>query len=156
VDLDRGLVSVAACYAKNGERRTLPLGPRLKAILQDALTASGSAFTVLVNEHGWAWHLDTLSRQFRAACQAAGMESFGSHVLRHTFASWLVMSGVDLSTVRELMGHKDIQMTLRYAHLSPYHKQTAMETLEARFSPPSPAHVHNIRPRHSRSRNEKM
>jgi integrase len=72
------------------------------------------------------------------------MGSLGSHVLQHTFASRLVMSGVDLSTVRELMGHKDIQMTLRYAHLSPHHKRTAMETLEARFSPPSPANIPNI------------
>lgn len=143
VDLDGGLVSVAACYAKNGESRTLPAGPRLKAVLHDALTASGSAATVLVNAHGRAWHLDTLSGQFRTACQEAGIGSLGPHVLRHTFASRLVMAGVDLSTVRELMGHKDIAMTLRYAHLSPHHKRTAMETLEARFSAPSPVNLHN-------------
>jgi len=53
------------------------------------------------------------------------------------------MAGVDLSTVKELMGHKDIQMTLRYAHLSPHHTRTAMETLEARFSAPSPVNIHN-------------
>jgi site-specific recombinase XerD len=143
VDRQDGTVSVAACYAKNGESRTLPVGPRLKSVLQDAVTASGSAATVLVNEHGRSWHLDTLSGQFRAACQEAGIGSLGPHVLRHTFASRLVMAGVDLSTVRELMGHKDLQMTLRYAHLSPQHKRTAMETLETRFPMPSPATIHN-------------
>ena len=53
------------------------------------------------------------------------------------------MAGVDLRTVQELMGHKSIEMTLRYSHLSPHHKRTAMETLEARFSAPSPASFHN-------------
>jgi Phage integrase family len=67
--------------------------------------------------------------------------------LRHTFASRLVMAGVDLRTVQELMGHKDIKMTLRYAHLSPDHTRQAMETLEQRFSAKSPATFHNTPPR---------
>lgn len=67
----------------------------------------------------------------------------GSHVFRHAFASCLVMAGVDLRTVQELMEHKDIQMTLRYAHLSRNHKQAAMEALEQRFSSSSPASFPN-------------
>ncbi|NOT58534.1 MAG: site-specific integrase [Deltaproteobacteria bacterium] len=143
VDMNDGTVSVAACYAKNGESRTLPIGPRLRAVLQDALTASGSAATVLVNALGLPWSRNTLGGQFRAACQAAGIGSLGLHVLRHTFASRLTMAGVDLKTTQELMGHKSIEMTLRYAHLSPQHRRSAMETLEARFSAPSPATFHN-------------
>jgi hypothetical protein len=49
------------------------------------------------------------------------------------------MAGIDLRTVQELLGHKDIKMTLRYAHLSPDHKRAAMEALESRFSGKSPA-----------------
>jgi integrase len=58
------------------------------------------------------------------------VEDFTFHDLRHTFASRLVMSGVDLPTVEALMGHKDISMTLRYTHLSSDHKQRAVRALE--------------------------
>lgn len=143
IDWQNETVSVAACYAKNGERRTLPMGPRLKAILQEALSVRGSAPTVFVNDLGLPWSLDVLSGRFHDVCRTIRLEGLGFHVLRHTFASRLVMSGVDLRTVQELMGHKDIQMTLRYAHLSPHHTRTAMQTLEVRFPASTPAHFHN-------------
>ena len=53
------------------------------------------------------------------------------------------MAGVDLRTVQELLGHKDIKQTVRYAHLSPHHKRAAVEALEARFSAKSPSNSHN-------------
>ena len=59
----------------------------------------------------------------------ADIEGVTWHTLRHTFASRLVMAGVDLKTVQDLMGHKTIAMTARYAHLSPAHKLTALEKL---------------------------
>ena len=70
-----------------------------------------------------------MNRVFAPAVEAAGIENFRWHDLRHTFASRLVMAGVDLRTVQELMGHKTITMTLRYSHLSPAHKLAAVERL---------------------------
>jgi site-specific recombinase XerD len=70
-------------------------------------------------------------RVFQPAVEQAGIENFRWHDLRHTFASRLVMAGVDLRTVQELMGHKTIEMTLRYSHLSPAHQLDAVKKLDA-------------------------
>jgi site-specific recombinase XerD len=66
---------------------------------------------------------------FEPAIRKAGVAEFTWYCLRHTFASRLVMAGVDLRTIAELMGHKTIQMTMRYAHLAPAHKLAAVERL---------------------------
>jgi site-specific recombinase XerD len=64
--------------------------------------------------------------------KAAKIENFRWHDLRHSFASSLVQSGVDLNTVRELMTHADMKMTLRYAHLAPESKLNAVQVLNRR------------------------
>ncbi|HET6516291.1 MAG TPA: tyrosine-type recombinase/integrase, partial [Thermodesulfovibrionales bacterium] len=60
----------------------------------------------------------------------AGIRDFRFHDLRHTFASQSVMAGVDLISVSRLLGHKDIKMTLRYAHLAPSHQVKAIDILD--------------------------
>ena len=55
-----------------------------------------------------------------------GINDFHFHDLRHTFASHLVMAGVDITTVSRLLGHKSLTMTLRYSHLAPAHMQKAV------------------------------
>jgi integrase len=69
-------------------------------------------------------------RWFEPVLKDAKVASFSWHCLRHTFASRLVMAGVDIRTVQELLGHKTIGMTVRYSHLAPKHTLAAVERLD--------------------------
>ncbi len=128
IDLKNDLILLEK--TKNGERREIPMSQLLKSLFL-RLKASRTLDTdyVFVNpETGKPYRRD-LKRSFASACRRAGIHDFHFHDLRHTFASHLVMSGVDLTTVKELLGHKDIKMTLRYAHLAPAHKKQAVDLL---------------------------
>jgi len=70
-----------------------------------------------------------VSKAFLRACKSVGIFNFHFHDLRHNFGSYLAMSGHSIKTIQQLLGHKDIRMTLRYAHLSPEHLRAAAEGL---------------------------
>ena len=71
-----------------------------------------------------------VQRAFSIARKLSGIRSeLTPHSLRHTFASWLAISGQPLRTIQELLGHADIRMTIRYSHLSPAHLSDAMKTI---------------------------
>ena len=70
-----------------------------------------------------------ITNTFNAGVKRAGVEDFKFHDLRHTFASQLLMKGGSLKDVQELLGHKTMTMTLRYAHLSQEHKRKAVNLL---------------------------
>jgi integrase len=80
-------------------------------------------------------HYKSFRTAFETACRHAKLTDVTPHVLRHTFASRLVMAGVDLRTVQELGGWKSLNMVQRYAHLSREHKQKAVEMLVGNFTP---------------------
>lgn len=144
-DFVRGLVSVRAGYAKNGEGRSVPMTTTFREIAQRLVKEARqrSSCTLFRNQHGAPLRISALYKAFEDAVEQAGLEDFHFHDLRHTFASRLVMAGVDLRTVQELMGHKTIAMTLRYSHLSPHHKRKAMEAFEQQFPEKSPVDSHN-------------
>ena len=74
--------------------------------------------------------LKSISNGFEGAVRRCKLgKHIRFHDLRHTFASHLVMKGVDLRTVAKLMGHRDIRVTMRYAHLAPDHLQAAVDVL---------------------------
>jgi integrase len=106
--------------SKHGERRHIPMNSLLRESLAWLKEESASEYVFpVVSPEGW----------LRRACKAAEIPNFSWHCLRHTFASRLVMSGVDIRTVQELLGHKSIVTTMRYAHLAPGHGATAVEAL---------------------------
>jgi integrase len=128
VSFHRHMITVRAAYVKNGERRSVPMNnvltETLKAIRIDGLSDG----VIFRSQKGTPYR--SFRTSFERAVKKAGITDFTFHDLRHTFASRLVMAGVDLPTVKELMGHKHIAMTLRYVHLSSDHKQRAVDTLE--------------------------
>lgn len=73
--------------------------------------------------------MNNIKHSFVTAVKNAGIEHLRFHDLRHTFASHLLMNGAGLKDVQELLGHKTLEMTLRYAHLSGEHKRNAVNLL---------------------------
>ena len=76
-----------------------------------------------------------IKKSFNTILRKAGLKDTGKtfHTLRHTFASRLVMAGVDLPTIKELMGHSSINTTMRYAHVDQQHKREAIDKLESKM-----------------------
>jgi integrase len=125
VDLVRRIVTIPT--SKNGEARYVPLNSVALRAFQYLFERSSGEGYVFVNIHGE--RLKGYKHWFEPAARTAGIRNFTWYCLRHTFASRLVMQGIDIRTVAELMGHKAIQMTMRYAHLAPAHNLAAVESI---------------------------
>jgi integrase len=128
VDLTRRIVTVAAAHAKSGRTRYVPLNDEAVRILKTWRTSDVASTGYVFPGAGGARLID-VKTAWMSLLRVAGVTGFRFHDLRHTFASRLVMAGVDLNTVRELLGHADLKMTLRYAHLAPEHKAAAVAKL---------------------------
>jgi len=125
IDLKHGFILLDR--TKNGDRREIPINRTLRETLQ-ALSRRIDTPYVFTDREGNRFK--SLHHSFASAYRRASIKDFRFHDLRHTFASRLVMSGADITAVRELLGHKSLQMTLRYAHLAPSHKVAAISLLD--------------------------
>lgn len=117
--------------SKNNERRIIPVNSTLHQELKK-LSLHKQGDYVYCSKRGQPF--TNIRKGFVAACKRAGITDFRFHDLRHTFASYLVMSGANLRAVQELLGHKEISMTMRYSHLSPGHLQEAVANLGVALS----------------------
>jgi site-specific recombinase XerD len=132
-DVNLGRRQIELNQTKNGSRRIVVLNDKaLKALSVCAARRSDKTSRVFLSRFGEP--LDSPKAWFKLVMQDVVDEQpvladVTWHVFRHTFISRLVMAGVDLRTTQELAGHKDISMTVRYAHLSPDHKLDAIDRL---------------------------
>jgi len=132
---------------KSGNPRHIPISGRLVEIFQK-LRHKNQLKSPYVFCDAQGRRFNSVKTSFRTACRKAGVDNFRFHDLRHTFASHLIMRGAGLKPVQELLGHSDIKMTMRYAHLSPGHLQESinlLNTLGAR--PADPANYEKIKNR---------
>ena len=129
-DLDSSYASlcVRGAYSKSGKTRFVPLNNDAKAVLK-RWKASYDNNDELVFPSKDGKPFDNVNKAWSGLLQLAGIKRFRWHDMRHHFASRLVMAGVDLNTVRELLGHSTLNMTLRYAHLAPEHKVDAVNRI---------------------------
>jgi len=113
---------------KSGKARQIPINDRLAEVFRGVRRVNQlEAPYVFCDSKGR--RLWEVKRSFASACRRAEIEAFRFHDLRHTFASHLVMNGVGLKAVQELLGHSDLKMTMRYAHLSRAHLKEAVAVL---------------------------
>lgn len=132
VHFDRASLTVVGTTSKTGKTRHVPLNAEalstLKAWKEQPGLKSQFVFTGKTDDKG-AHPMQDIGKSWEHLLKRARITGFRWHDLRHTFASKLVMAGENLNTVRELLGHADYKMTLRYAHLAPEHKAAAVAKL---------------------------
>ncbi len=126
VSMTNRYLTIHSVNAKSKKSRTVPLNETVYRMLEDWKAQNADVEFVFTHlghpvtffQHPW-----------ERVLKAAHITNFRFHDLRHHFASQLVMAGADLNVVRELLGHSDLKMTLRYAHLAPTHKAAAVNLI---------------------------
>lgn len=126
VDLKHGFILLDK--TKNNTRREIPINATVKAVFQSVPRRLDITYVFFDNNRGKPYK--DFRKRFASALRKAGITDFRFHDLRHTFASHLVMAGVDITTVSKLLGHKSLTMTLRYSHLAPAHLVEGVKKLD--------------------------
>ncbi len=136
VDLDSLNISLKAEETKGGKDRHIPINKTLLSVLKQVAMGKEAGDYIFSKPDGSPF-VD-VKRAFGSALKKAQINGATFHTLRHTFASHLVMAGVDLYTVGDLLGHADYKQTQKYAHLSPDHRGRAVYFLDKIFSETAP------------------
>lgn len=130
VNFGAQMLTVTAATAKSGHTRRIPLNREALEVLtawRDRQGTPNAEALVFPGADGGA--MKRIDTSWRALMKAANLENFRLHDCRHHFASKLVQAGVDLYTVKELLGHSEIAMSERYAHLAPDNLRLAVEKM---------------------------
>ncbi|PHS25511.1 MAG: hypothetical protein COA85_06880 [Robiginitomaculum sp.] len=129
VDFDLRQITIEGANAKSRKTRHIPLNKEAMSVLTKwKQQSAGSTNYVFAHKNGKPFA--DPKKAWKLLLERAEINNFRWHDLRHHFASRLAMAGVDLNTIRELLGHSSYEMTLRYAHLSAGHKAEAVSLLD--------------------------
>ena len=121
--------------SKNGEQRTIPLNKyALDVVTQRSRVRSLKCDYVFINRYGGKINPNSLRDAFRKILRKVEIDDFRLHDLRHSFATRLTQSDVDLYKISKLLGHKDIKMTQRYAHHCPDSLREGVEVLDVDYN----------------------
>ena len=129
IDFKNGILTVV--HGKGEKMRHIPIVPELKEVLerQPVHVKDGKPSPYVFNNPQTSTGWVDIKKAWARALRVAGIRDFRFHDLRHTFASRLVQRGVPIKAVQELLGHADIKMTMRYAHLAPHNLRDAVAVL---------------------------
>ena len=127
--VDLSTARLALPRTKSGKPRSVPMNravyDTLTALEPEAAKRRGFLFRKR-DERRWG----EIRTAWEGAVRKAELMDFHFHDLRHTASSYMVMRGASLADVKEILGHSDLKMTMRYAHLSPAHLRTAVDRLD--------------------------
>lgn len=124
---------------KNNRVRHVPLTSETAAELTALATPGAASDDLVFTFEGRYLRYDTAWKHLTKICRAATVPRVSWHDLRHTFASHLVSAGAPLKGIQDLLGHSTIEMTMRYAHLSPDVRHSTIALLEPRTAEKLPA-----------------
>ncbi|WJM98799.1 site-specific integrase [Pseudomonas defluvii] len=127
VNFTTKVITVAGDTAKSSQTRHIPMNSEVVSTLTGWREQTEGDGYVFASAAGG--RMEDVKSAWLALLAEACIADFRWHDMRHDFASRLVMAGVPLNTVRDLLGHSDIKMTLRYAHLAPESKAAAVELI---------------------------
>jgi integrase len=123
VDFERGWLHVR--NTKSGKDRSVPMNSKVRQLLESLTKSSGYVFPSIKT----GGRMVDVKSRFAPACKEAGLTNFRFHDLRHCAATKMIERGIDIVTVKEVLGHSDIRMTARYAHATNDAKRRAVEKL---------------------------
>jgi integrase len=138
-----GIGLINLCRTKNGSERTEFLMPNTKKALlewKEHLEFMRRRKKILVKDDRFVFcrldgtQIKRFNKAWNRTCDIAGICNFHYHDLRHTLCSNLIMSGSDLKEAKDMIGHRDLQMTDRYTHLNALHKKAIQDRLADRYA----------------------
>jgi len=135
VDFIDGFIHIKE--SKSSKQRKVPMNPKARQAIKNIKRDGEFIF----HNPKTGTRIRDFYRSWKKACNDAGIQDLRFHDLRHTSATWMVQGGADLVTVRDILGHASIKMTVKYAHSTPESKKRAVDILASEPEPKKPKEI---------------